>query len=112
MDTTYWAQLLSGEKETFSFGYSSNEPSVTASPPWNTKKFTNLQSALNVYEISHRIAPKYIPEVYESGGISHYIMTNMDSYAAAWTNGSLEGGIFGPKTKNDLLKMIDSIYKE
>lgn len=51
------------------------------------------------------------PEIYEVNGIPHYIMTNMDEYYAAWTNGSYEVNILGPKTKSELTKMIDSIYK-
>jgi len=48
--------------------------------------------------------------VYEKGGITHYIMTNLSQYTAAWLNGDLECSIFGDISKEDIIRMIDSIY--
>lgn len=50
------------------------------------------------------------PEVYDAGGIQHYITTNMGKYKAVWKTGDIEGGIFEVTDKNELLRMIDSIY--
>lgn len=50
------------------------------------------------------------PEIYNAGGIKHYIMTNMGNYKAVWVNGHFECGICGLESKEELIKMIDSIY--
>lgn len=52
------------------------------------------------------------PEIYKKGGISHYIMTNMGIYKAVWLNGKFECTISGLTEKNELIKIIDSIYEE
>jgi hypothetical protein len=48
--------------------------------------------------------------VYEKEEITHYIMTNLSQYTAAWLNGDLECSIFGDISKEDIIRMIDSIY--
>ena len=48
--------------------------------------------------------------VYESGGITHYIMSNNDTNVGAWQNGSFECSIAGSISQEELKKMIDSIY--
>ena len=50
-------------------------------------------------------------EVYFYNDIEHYVMTNMGSYRAVWTNGLCEVGISGLESKEELKKMIDSIYE-
>lgn len=50
------------------------------------------------------------PELYEAGGIQHYITTNMGKYRAVWEMGEIECGIFEVPDKMELLRMIDSIY--
>ena len=54
------------------------------------------------------------PEVYIAGNIEHYTMTNMDTncITAVWKNKKYECAIYGVPTKDDLIKMIDSIYTE
>lgn len=52
------------------------------------------------------------PEIYKTNGVEHFIMTNMDKYLAVWRNGNNEGSISGLETKEELIKMIDSIYEE
>ena len=52
------------------------------------------------------------PEIYEAGGVEHYIMTNVEKYLATWTVNNLECSISGLDSKEELIKMIDSIYKE
>lgn len=51
------------------------------------------------------------PEIYVNNDIPHYIMTNMGKYRAIWANGTCEVNISGVKTKNELVKMIDSVYE-
>lgn len=52
------------------------------------------------------------PEIFIAGNIEHYIITNMDdgNYTAIWENGVLDCAIYCVPTKEDLIKMIDSIY--
>lgn len=54
------------------------------------------------------------PEVYVAGNIEHYTMTNTDSgqFVAAWKNRDYNCAIFCVPTKDDLIRMIDSIYTE
>ena len=49
------------------------------------------------------------PEVYISGGVSYYIMTNMGSHLAAWTSENVECSIAGMTTYEETIKIIDSI---
>ena len=50
-------------------------------------------------------------EEYSVSRINHYIMENMDSYAAVWQNGETENAIHGDLTVEELKLMIDSIYE-
>ena len=52
------------------------------------------------------------PEVYTVGGVNHYVSTNDDEYLAVWANDGYECFISGVQTKEELFKMIDSIYTE
>ena len=49
---------------------------------------------------------------YEAGGITHYIVENVDNVSAMWTNGYIEGHIQGDISVRELQLMIDSIYEE
>ena len=49
------------------------------------------------------------PEVYTSGGVSYYIMTNIGSYLVAWTSENVECSIAGMTTYDETIKVIDSI---
>ena len=49
---------------------------------------------------------------YEAGGITHYIVENVDNVSAMWTNGHIEGHIQGDISVKELQLMIDSIYEE
>lgn len=51
------------------------------------------------------------PEVYETGGIEHYIVTNYDLYYAAWKVENIECSIYGLDSKEEIIKIIDSIYE-
>lgn len=52
------------------------------------------------------------PELHVVDGITHYIMTNMDTYFVVWANENVECGIYGIKTVEEAKKIIDSIYRE
>lgn len=49
---------------------------------------------------------------YEAGGITHYIVENVDNISAMWTSGHIEGHIQGDISVKELQLMIDSIYEE
>ena len=53
-----------------------------------------------------------IVEEYEVCGITHYIMRNIDTLSAMWTNECVEGYIQGYLNLNEMRQMIDSIYEE
>ena len=50
------------------------------------------------------------PNAYERGGVTHYIMTNDEIYYAIWTVDNVECVILGALSRQELTKMIDSIY--
>lgn len=50
------------------------------------------------------------PEEYKIGGITHYIMTNAGEYLTVWRNGAMECSISGVDSRDELIKIIDSIY--
>lgn len=51
-------------------------------------------------------------ELYTSHGIEYYITSNEGLYRAVWANHDVICKIHGVETKEELLKIIDSIYKE
>lgn len=48
--------------------------------------------------------------VYESGGVTHYILSNLDETIVSWMNGNVECMIRGNLSTAQAKKMIDSIY--
>ena len=50
------------------------------------------------------------PEAYERGGVTHYIMTNDETYYAVWTVDNVKCGIYGASSYDELTLMINSIY--
>jgi hypothetical protein len=50
------------------------------------------------------------PEVYTAGGVEHYIFTNVGQYEAVWRNEGFECCLSGFDSRDELLKVIDSIY--
>ena len=50
------------------------------------------------------------PDVHEIGGVTHYIMTNLDTYYAVWTVDNVECFIYGVPSYGELTDMIYSIY--
>ncbi len=73
-----------------------------------------LLNYLLIEENSNRVFTKdeVAPEVYTAGGIDHSIFTNEGKYIAVWMNQNVQCEIQGVVDKGELLKMIDSIYKE
>lgn len=52
-----------------------------------------------------------IPEVYRKAGFDHYIVPNTDQLTARWVNGNDIISVTGNLTHDELIKMIDSVYK-
>ena len=52
------------------------------------------------------------PQVYKLNGIDFYIATNDNLYFAVWLDGNLECLIGGVNSRDELIKMINSIYKD
>lgn len=50
-------------------------------------------------------------EIYEKGGIQHYIFENLGRFVCAWYDGNIECSIALDTNREDLKKMIDSIYE-
>lgn len=50
------------------------------------------------------------PDVLEFGGVTHYIMTNLDTYYTVWTVDNVECLIHGIESYEELTDMINSIY--
>jgi|GEM_PF-2473176 len=51
------------------------------------------------------------PEIYVSGGVQHYLMTNMGEYKVVWSHDNYESNISGLSDKDELIRIIDSIYE-
>ena len=49
-------------------------------------------------------------EEYQEDGITHYLSTNMGNNLALWVNEDWECNIMGVLSKQELIRMIDSIY--
>lgn len=52
------------------------------------------------------------PEIYTKNGVDHFITTNEGRYLAIWGSGDLSCEILGVDSREELIKMIDSIYEE
>ena len=50
------------------------------------------------------------PEVYTAGSVEYYIFTNVGQYEAVWRNEGFECSISGFDSRDELIKVIDSIY--
>ena len=50
------------------------------------------------------------PYAYERGGVTHYIMTNDETYYAVWTVDNVECFLYGVSSREELTQMISSIY--
>lgn len=50
------------------------------------------------------------PEIYTQGGTDYYIMTNYGELLVVWISGNVECSIYSPTSREELIKMIDSIY--
>lgn len=79
----------------------------------NTDKEILLNYTLTTKESNSFYAKDDVePEVYTVCGIDHSIFTNEGSYIAVWVNQNVQCEIYKVEDKEELLKMIDSIYKE
>lgn len=52
------------------------------------------------------------PEIYTASGVEHYLTTNEGEYRAIWSYGDVVCELYGLESKEELLKIIDSVYKE
>lgn len=50
------------------------------------------------------------PEEYDMGGVTHFIMSNANTYVVAWMYNDIECSITGVGSVEEVKKMIDSIY--
>jgi len=66
-------------------------------------------SVVTVFEGGYEKDPD-APEIYVVNGIEHFIMTNWDNYCATWINGNFRVGITGLDSREELVKMINSVY--
>ena len=53
-----------------------------------------------------------VSETYLRGGVEHFISTNHGNNLAVWANNGWECAIMGVKEKQELIRMIDSVYME
>lgn len=82
-----------------------------------TAAYTKDESTI-IVDVTHGVeafSAKYqkdegSPEIYETNGIEHYIMTNAGKYLSVWRNRNNEASISGLETKEELIRMIDSVY--
>ena len=51
------------------------------------------------------------PETFTIGGVNHYITTNDGLYRAVWVNEGYECSISGVESREELVRIIDSIYE-
>ena len=54
--------------------------------------------------------PTVPPEIYEAGGIDHYLMMNGGYWRALWRVGDLECSILGKVSLDEMKRIVDSIY--
>lgn len=73
--------------------------------------FIQIQEVVDNNNIQHE-RDQEVSEVYVAGGIDHYISTNLGEYLAVWTNDGYECSIIHVPSKDELYRMIDSIYLE
>lgn len=68
------------------------------------------------YRISQDITTKFekdesIIEVFDAGGISHFVLKNGENLSATWTIDGVECSIISNIAKEDIYKIIKSIYR-
>lgn len=73
----------------------------------NVFRYSSEQRPDTVYE-SDTSVPY---EIYEAGGVEHYLMMNDKYRRAVWMNGDLECSILGEVSEQEMKRIIDSIYK-
>ena len=49
------------------------------------------------------------PEIYQINNIKFYIVTNFGTYSATWISDNTEGMIYGISSKDELIKILNSI---
>ena len=69
-------------------------------------QYSIYSSAQNATDVQKN-EPK--PEIYESSGVKYYITNNYDIYNISWTEENIEGLIVTTESKDEVLKIINSI---
>lgn len=64
-------------------------------------------SPTGIYEKDDRAV-----ELYECGGVTHYILGNLSSMTAAWINGPVEYCLAANLSSDEIKELIQSIYEE
>lgn len=87
-----------------------------------SKYIIAFQNEENCIILSYYVSPKEYnafypkdsaePEIYSVSGIDHYLTTNEGYYRAVWSNGEVVCELYGLESKEELLDIINSIYKE
>jgi len=70
----------------------------------------NFKKVYDTPAMQHEKDEKTVEE-HNIYGITHYLMNNYDREYAVWINGMFECSIRGDITRNELIRMIDSIYE-
>jgi len=88
--------------------------------PGGIKVFGEFENGNDIILITYRISSDISPkvemketgvEVFESGGIDHFIMENDDSLSATWVVEGVECVINANVSKEDIYSIIKSIYR-
>ena len=74
------------------------------------KFYISIRSAANISNSEVEINDPNV-ETYIVGGIEHHIMMDVLQCKAIWNSGSWECSIAGKVEKEDIMRMIDSIYE-
>ena len=69
--------------------------------------YNEIEANSNVVEKEHQ-SVRY----HSSGNIQHYLVSDLGRTKAVWQNGSLECRIAGNVTEEEMIQMLDSVYKE
>ena len=69
--------------------------------------YTSEERGNRIYETD----PTVPPEIYEAGGVEHYLMMNGGYWRALWRVGDLECSILGKVSLDEMKRIVDSIYE-
>lgn len=82
-----WEIIVKWTQETFHFGYVSDSGDKLGPNEYSTEVFAGLQSALDDYDISTNIVPKWIPDGYEEVTVKTFDTPKQRQFVAKYQNG-------------------------